>query len=474
MDGSTRKEIDWTELRPMNSLDTFSFNFEEFRREAEKAVNLVWQLSPDEKVRALFLWNRLATKLQEIIAKATDEMMNDIVELTSCTTSNSPQKNLNDVGYFVTPNPHADTQSSSDFDLEVSKVLRQTESEAFSESFLLDDTMESNAKGGVPEIPPETIPEYFPNIFSPPCQSSCDLTSTSTCGTMFSSVETENTITPSITDMDLSVVVTPETEKSWNCTPLVCSEKLTNEKEIADSDPDPVSASNSNSNTFQKRFKCTECTCSFSTKGNLNVHVRKHSGERPYACTKCPVRFTSGGNLRRHLLSHQGLKPYQCSMCESRFTEKKSLLIHQRSHSGEKPYVCPQCNKGFAQSSILQAHMLVHSKEKPFLCHQCGKSFKHKQQLAAHEVRHRGAKNHTCDVNYCDASFFTKGDLTRHHKTHLGVKPFKCNQCEKAFMRRETLIEHGYRHSGVKPMQCSKCDKSFNDLSNYHKHIKQH
>jgi hypothetical protein len=45
-------------------------------------------------------------------------------------------------------------------------------------------------------------------------------------------------------------------------------------------------------------------------------------------------------------------EPYGCPLCTKSFSSKQELKIHTRAHTGGKPHTCKQCSKSFSQEDI--------------------------------------------------------------------------------------------------------------------------
>ncbi|XP_056134591.1 sal-like protein 1a [Lampris incognitus] len=65
----------------------------------------------------------------------------------------------------------------------------------------------------------------------------------------------------------------------------------------------------SSDDTFFKH-KCRFCAKVFGSDSALQIHLRSHTGERPYKCNICGNRFSTRGNLKVHFQRHKEKYPH--------------------------------------------------------------------------------------------------------------------------------------------------------------------
>ncbi|KAJ5092258.1 hypothetical protein NUU61_007128 [Penicillium alfredii] len=112
----------------------------------------------------------------------------------------------------------------------------------------------------------------------------------------------------------------------------------------------------------KRKYTCTlpDCGKSFAQKTHLDIHIRAHTGDKPFICKEpsCGQRFSQLGNLKTHQRRHTGEKPYSCDICHKRFAQRGNVRAHQITHQPAKPFTCllDSCGKQFTQLGNLKSH----------------------------------------------------------------------------------------------------------------------
>lgn len=93
------------------------------------------------------------------------------------------------------------------------------------------------------------------------------------------------------------------------------------------------------------------CNTSFSTKGSLKVHMRLHTGSKPFKCPFCELRFRTSGHRKTHIQCH--FRPN----ADSRRSKRPSTS-HSQARQGQDPgagQAVPSSQAQQAASEALQS-----------------------------------------------------------------------------------------------------------------------
>ncbi len=135
----------------------------------------------------------------------------------------------------------------------------------------------------------------------------------------------------------------------------------------------------------QRLFSCYQCSSSFSSRSNLNSHMRLHSPDNPNVCNKCDKIFLCAAYLNKHLRVHH----------EGKAREKRSgdELPRKKEHLSQNLVARHHLKLGTVKWNRCRKRKWAAPEKKEFHCVKCRSSFMLRNTLMKHVVTHHASAN---------------------------------------------------------------------------------
>ncbi|TRZ00824.1 hypothetical protein DNTS_030312, partial [Danionella cerebrum] len=187
-------------------------------------------------------------------------------------------------------------------------------------------------------------------------------------------------------------------------------------------------------------FPCKDCGIWYRSERNLQAHLMYYCASR----TKQQTAASPPQDKAKDSYPNERMCPFP--QCNKSCPSASSLEIHMRTHSGERPFVCLICLSAFTTKANCERHLKVHTDSLKGVCHGCGfisttRDILYSHLVTSHMVCQPGSHSEVYSPKLPVATGLNPGDS--------GVV-LKCQVCGHSAETPALLQQHVHTHLEVR------------------------
>ncbi|XP_066493810.1 zinc finger protein ZFPM1 [Tiliqua scincoides] len=191
-------------------------------------------------------------------------------------------------------------------------------------------------------------------------------------------------------------------------------------------------------------FPCKDCGIWYRSERNLQAHLMYYCASRQNATSPAV------DEKLKEAYPNERICPFP--QCKKSCPSASSLEIHMRSHSGERPFVCLICLSAFTTKANCERHLKVHTDTLNGVCHSCGfisttRDILYSHLVTNHMICQPGSKGEVYSPGAAIPAAPPARPLTPGVSTPGPAPTFKCSFCGYVADSLLSLQQHVVLHS---------------------------